>query len=421
MLDSLRAVKEEHLGSVEDYGRAARERLPRPMWDALFGDFGADWATELNNVRAFDATKLRPRVLMDISARIIATTALGVDIRLPVIIAPSGSHQRYHAEGELATARAAVRAGTIMALSTASTYSIEEVAAVSTGPRWFQLYFLRDRKVTERLVRRAEDAGYRAIVLTVDNSGTSSGWRSVRFSAGDGASYDLHAEHKLAPTIDPAREYRNFQDPGIDRPRPIQKSDWKNEVELGLNWEHVDWLRGVTTLPLVIKGIQTGADARLCAEHGVDGLVVSNHGGFALKDARGTIETLPEVVARAGPVEVYLDGGVRRGTDVLKAVALGARAVLVGRAQAWGLTVGGEDGITRVLEILAEELDDAMRFCGVPDITRVDSSLVIPAPGATPPGTLVEDLERLAALYENGGLTEAEFARAKNQLLGAAG
>jgi 4-hydroxymandelate oxidase len=389
------------------------------MWNALCGDYGAEgWATETNNLDALAATKLLPRVLMDISARNHATTALGTEISFPVMVAPSGGHQRYHVEGELATARAAARAGTIMLLSTAATYSIEEVAAAGPGPRWFQLYFMRDRRVTERLVRRAEDAGYRALVLTVDNPGVPSHERDVRFSASGGGTYDLTAEHEVAPTYDASRSLRNFQDLGIEGVETITRAVWHDEFEPGLNWEHVAWLRTLTPLPIVIKGIQTGADGRLCAEHGVDGLVVSNHGGFALKNARGTIETLPEIVAAAGNgVEVYLDGGIRRGTDVLKALALGARAVLVGRAQAWGLTVGGEDGIVRVLELLRQELDDAMRFCGVADVARVDRSLVRPAPGAAGGPGLVDGLERLASLHDRGLLTDAEFGRAKERLL----
>jgi 4-hydroxymandelate oxidase len=261
-----------------------------------------------------------------------------------------------------------------MALSTASTYSIEEVAEVATGPLWFQLYFLRDRRVTEQLVRRAEEAGYRAIVLTVDLPGVSSRERDARFvrSARDG--YDLTAEHRVATTYEVARELRNFQHPGLaGLPLPT-RADFHRHFDATLGWADPAWLRELTPLPLVLKGVQTGEDARLCSEHGLDGLVVSNHGGFALPNARATIETLPEIAANAGAVEVYLDGGVRRGTDVFKALALGARAVLVGRAQAWGLTVGGEDGIVDVLDILRAELDDAMRLCGIADVARVDRS-----------------------------------------------
>jgi 4-hydroxymandelate oxidase len=401
--------------TVEDYRRGARELLPREMWEALIGEREDEgWATETNNLDGFLATKLRPRVLVDTSERRLGTTALGTEIGLPVMIDPSGSHQRWHADGELATARAAGRVGTIMALSTASTYSIEEVAAVATGPLWFQLYFMRDRRVTERLVRRAEEAGYRAIVLTVDNAGVASRERDADFSTTRG-SYDLTKEHAVSPFFDPARSLRNYHDLGIEGVGPLERSQWQKEFEPGLSWSHVEWLRSLTELPLVIKGIQAGEDGRLCAENGIDGLVVSNHGGFVLPNGRATIEVLPEVVAEAGAVEVYLDGGVRRGTDVLKALALGARAVLVGRAQIWGLTVGGEDGIVDVLRIIRDELDDAMRFCGVADVTRVDPALVVPAPGAR--GDVVDRLERLAALHDRGLLSPVDLDRAKQRVL----
>jgi 4-hydroxymandelate oxidase len=405
------------LASVDDYGRRAREILPRAMWDALCGDYGAEtWTAETNNVDGFAATMLRPRVLVDISARSRATTVLGNEISLPVMIAPSGSHQRWDAEGELATARAAGRAGTIMVLSSSSNYSIEEVAAVATGTLWFQIYGLSDRRVTERLVRRAEEEGYRAIVLTVDSPGDPSMERNYRFSRSAGETYDMTAEPKVVPTYEAGRSLRNFQNLGIEGVEPFSKEHYRSYVDPRLNWGYLAWLRDLTALPLVIKGIQTGEDSRLCAEHGVDGLVVSNHGGFALRNARATMEVLPEVVASAGSAEVYIDGGVRRGTDVLKAVGLGARAVLIGRAQAWGLTVGGEDGIVRVLDILRRELDDAMRFCGVTDIMNLDPNLVVPAPRAGVPDP-VSRLERLAALHEHELLSCAEFERAKQLIL----
>jgi 4-hydroxymandelate oxidase len=363
----------EALQSVRDYERRARELLPRGMWDSLFGDHGApEWQTCTNNVDGFDTVKLAPRVLVDISRRTLATTALGTEIALPVLIAPSGHHQRVHADGELATARGAGEAGTIMILSTAASYSIEEVAAVASGPLWSQLYFMRDRRVTERLIARAEDAGYRAIVLTVDNQGTSSRERDSR------SEWDMEREAEIAPALEPDRVFRNFRDIDIPCAELPTRRTFHECFDSALTWADLQWLRDRTPLPLVVKGIQSGADARLCREHGVDGLVVSNHGGFALTNARATIEVLPEVVAEAGDVEVYLDGGVRRGTDVLKAVALGARAVLIGRAQVWGLAVDGAPGVARVLEVLRRELDQAMIFCGVPDVQRVDRGLIAP-------------------------------------------
>jgi 4-hydroxymandelate oxidase len=361
------------LQSVAEVERRAKELLPGGMWSSLFGDYGApDWQTCTNNVDGFDRVKLAPRVLVDISRRSHATTVLGTEISLPVMIAPSGHHQRVHRDGEVGTARGAGAAGTLMILSTAASYSIEEVAAAATGPLWSQLYFMRDRRITERLIARAEESGYRAIVLTVDNQGATSRERDSR------TEWDMEREAEIAPSLEADRVYRNFRDidiPGAELP---MRKTFHQLFEHALTWADLAWIRERTPLPLVVKGIQRGSDARLCREHGVDGLVVSNHGGFALTNARATIDVLPEVVAEAGDVEVYLDGGVRRGTDVLKAVAVGARAVLIGRAQVWGLAVDGADGVAHVLEILRSELDRAMVFCGVPDVRKVDSDLIAP-------------------------------------------
>lgn len=359
--------------SVSDYQRAARERLPRDMYDTLFGDHGAeDWEANTNNVDGFREIVLRPRVLVDVSHRSMATTALGSPISLPVMIAPSGHQQRVHPDGELATARAARAAGTIMALSTAASHSIEEVAAAATGTLFYQLYFMRDRRVTERLVRRCEAAGYRAILLTVDMPGIRSRERDMRYS------WNLAEEGRLAAALEPDRLLRNFRGmadeiPGAQIPT---QSNFNECCDDSLTWSDLEWLRGLTDLPIAIKGIQTAEDARLCAEHGVAGLIVSNHGGFGLRDAPATVSVLGEVADAAGEVEVYLDGGVRTGADVLKCLALGARAVFIGRAQIWGLAIGGEAGIAHVLEILRSELDVAMAYCGVADVTAVDGALV---------------------------------------------
>jgi 4-hydroxymandelate oxidase len=363
------------LQSVRDYELRARELLPRGMWTSLFGDYGAPgWETCTNNVDGFDRLKLAPRVLVDVSKRTLSTTVLGTEISLPVMIAPSGHHQRVHPDGEVGTARGAGAADTLMILSTAASFSIEEVAAAATGPLWSQLYFMRDRRITENLIARSEDAGYGAIVLTVDNQGVRSRERD------SSTEWDMEREAEIAPALEPDRVYRTFRDidiPGAELP---MRRTFHELFESALTWADLAWIRERTPLPLVIKGIQSGADAWLCREHGVDGLVVSNHGGFALTNARATIEVLPEVVAEAGDVEVYLDGGVRRGTDVLKAVALGARAVLIGRAQIWGLAVDGADGVEHVLALLRQELERAMVFCGAPDIGRVDRSLIAPPP-----------------------------------------
>jgi 4-hydroxymandelate oxidase len=406
-------VTEGPLLSVRDYERRARELMPRGVWNALFGDYGAeDWIANTNNIDGFDAFTLRPRVMVDVSRRDLATTMLGSDVSLPVAITPSGHHQRWHADGELATTRAAGVAGALMCLSTSSSFSIEEVAAVATGPLWYQLYWLRQRPFTEMLVRRAEDAGYRAIVITVDAPASRSRERDVRHK------WDLAVESDLAATLEKERMLRNFfGQEHLGLPLPDQ-ADFNANFDDSLTWRDLEWLRGLTPLPIVIKGVQTAEDARLCVEHGVDGVTVSNHGAFALEAARSTVETLPEVVAAVdGRAEVYLDGGVRKGIDVLKCLALGARAVFVGRAQLCGLTVAGEDGVLRVLEIFRHELSRAMAFCGVADVKEVPRELVTRSGPPTAPPDVVGTLERLTRLRDRGALSEQEFAAAKALVL----
>jgi len=387
--------------TIPDYEARARETMPRVLFERLFGTYGAlDWVTNTNNVAAFDAIKLRPRVLVDVSHRDLSTAVLGQKISFPVMLAPTGTHQRAHPQGELASARAAGAAGTIMGLSTASSYSIEEVAEVATGPLWFQLYFFKNRELTQILMRRAQNAGYTAMVLTVDNLGARSRER----------------EYRYAYTLEYKRLLKNFV--GMELPNLPTPENFTDSFDSALNWSDLTWIRSITPMPLVIKGIQTAEDARLCVEHGVNGLIVSNHGGHALEGTVGTIEMLPEVVNAVGDrVEVYLDGGIRRGRDVLKALALGAKAVFIGRPIFWGLSVDGEAGVRRVLDILRDELNVAMGLCGVTDVKKVDRSLV-EEPNGRREDDVVGQLERLARLLEQGYLTRHEFDTHKAKLLG---
>ena len=257
--------------TIADYEARARETIPQALFDRQFGSYGdPDRISETNNINAFDAAELRPRVLVDVSHRNLSTRVLGHDISFPVMTGPAGIHQRGHPQGELATARAAGSVGTIMGLSTASSYSIEEVAEVATGPLWFQLYFFQDRELNEILVRRAERAGFTVLILTVDNLGARSKERDTRY-----ASF-LQAE----------RVWKNLVD--INLPDLPQWYNFGEKFERALTWSDLKWLRSITSLPLVIKGIQTAEDARLCVEHGVDALIVSNHGGNAANGVSGT-------------------------------------------------------------------------------------------------------------------------------------
>lgn len=388
--------------TIADYEARAKETMPKALFDRLFGELGApDWTTNTNNVSAFDAVKLRPRVLVDVSRRDLSTEVLGEKIDLPIMLAPTGTHQRAHPLGELASARAAGASGTILGLSTASSYSIEEVAGAATGPLWFQLYFFPDRELTETLVRRAQRAGYTGLMLTVDNLGANSRER----------------EHRYAYILESERTLKNFV--GIELPNLPTRENFAESFDHSLNWADLEWLRSTTTMPLVIKGIQTAEDARMCVEYGADALVVSNHGGHALPGSKGTIELLPEVMDAVGDrLEVYLDGGIRRGADVLKALAFGAKAVFIGRPIFWGLSVGGEAGVRHVLDILRGELNVAMGLCGVTGVRDVPRSLVQGPNGGGSQGDVVSRLERLAKLQQQGYLTREEFETQKAKLLG---
>jgi 4-hydroxymandelate oxidase len=281
-------------------------------------------------------------------------------------VAPTAFHRLAHPDGELATARAAARAGTAMVLSTLSTTDVEEVAAQG-APVWFQLYVYRDRGITAALVERAAAAGCRAIVLTADASILGTRERDVRNR------FHLPAGITI----------RNAAPPGY---ATIAAGDgsglakWVSEaLDPGVTWKDVEWLRSVTTLPILLKGVVRADDAARAADCGAAGIVVSNHGGRQLDGSPATADVLAEVVDAARGLEVLVDGGIRRGTDVLKALSLGARAVLVGRPVLWGLAVGGEDGVARVLAMLRDELDEAMALAGCPTVADATRDLVASA------------------------------------------
>jgi len=351
--------------NLDDYEAQAQRCMDPAVWDT-YAQGSEDERTLRANRAAYDEIWLRPRVLVDVRTCDTSTTALGDAIALPVLIAPTSVHRLAHAEGERATARASRAAGTIMVASTLSSCSLEEIArAAGGGALWFQLYLYRDRRLNERLVARAEEAGYRAIVLTVDAPFVGNRERDRRnaFVLPEGLDFGNFAGQEYASGAD-----------GAVAPRVTWQTRGEREV---LTWEVIDWLRSRTCLPLVFKGILTAEDAARAAAAGVGGIIVSNHGGRQLDGTLPTIAVLPEIVAAVdGRCEVYVDGGVRRGTDVLKALALGARAVLVGRPVIWGLAVGGEAGVKDVLRILQTELELAMRLAGRTSIQCVDGSLV---------------------------------------------
>ena len=338
--------------NVLEYESLAREAMHPSTWAYCSAGAG-DEVTLRRERAAFDRLRLVPRVLRGVDRADTSTVVLGTRIGSPIMVAPTGVQGMAHPEGECATARAAGEAGTLMTISTVSSRRLEDVAAAAAGPLWFQLYLYENaRPFAERLVRRAEMAGYGAIVLTVD----SPRWgRKERFA---------RVEDGLPPGFDEASIEQDLGE-GIREPA-------------ALTWEDVAWLRSLTGLPVVLKGILHPEDAALAVEHGARGIVVSTHGGRQLDGLPASVEALPAVVeAVAGRAEVYLDGGIRRGTDALKALALGARAVFVGRPALWGLAVGGAAGVRRVLEMLREELELAMVLAGLPDLEAAGPGLIL--------------------------------------------
>ena len=338
--------------------------MERSAYDYYAGGSG-DERTLAANRSAFDAIALRPRVLVDVSAVETRTTVLGQPLALPVMLAPTAFTRLAHPDGEMAAARAARAAGTIMIGSTLSTCALEEVAESCGGGLWFQLYVYKDRGMTRELVARAEAAGYRALVLTVDTPYLGRRYRDVRnrFVLPEGISM------------------RNFEAAMSNAAGWGAHSSFSAYVhdlfDATLTWDSVDWLRSQTGLPVLVKGVLTAEDARLAVEHGVAGVIVSNHGGRQLDGAVASIEALPEVADAVGDrAEVLMDGGVRRGTDVLKALALGARAVCIGRPYLWALAVDGEAGVSDVLRILRDELTLAMGLSGRASVESVDRTLV---------------------------------------------
>lgn len=351
--------------NVAEYETLAAKRLAPSTWDYYRG--GSDDEQTLRaNRDAFGCIQLRPRVLVDVSNVSLETTVLGSTLRTPLMVAPTAYHGLAHPEAECETARGAGAAGALMTVSTMANRPLEDVAEAATGPLWFQLYVYRDRQLSERLVRRAEAAGYRALVLTVD--AVRLGRRERDLRNGFGLPPHLHTANLEGD----AREQPS-QEPGASGLAIHANTLW----DTSLTWEALDWLRSISTLPIVVKGIVTAEDAALAVEHGASGIIVSNHGGRQLDGTIATIEALPEVVAAvAGRIEVYMDGGIRRGTDALKALVLGARAVLLGRPVVWGLAANGQQGVSHIFELLGTELELAMALAGCPSLAALSPALV---------------------------------------------
>jgi 4-hydroxymandelate oxidase len=352
-----------HLADLE---ALAARRLPRATLEYYAGG-AEDERTLRDNVEGWRRLRLRPRALVDVRQVSLATTVLGVPVAAPILVAPLAYQRLAHPAGELATARAAAAEGALMVVSTMATTRLEDVAAAApAAPRWFQLYVYRERQVSETLVRRAERAGYQALVLTVDTPRLGRRERDVRNGFGLPPELALaNFEGELA--VEPSHA------PGVSGIAHYAAA----HLDDSLTWEAVAWLRSITHLPIVVKGVLTGEDTALAVAHGADAVVVSNHGGRQLDGAIATADALAECVAAAGGrAEIYVDGGLRRGSDVLKALALGARAVLVGRPILWGLASEGEFGVRLALAMLRGELEHAMALAGQPRVGDLSRALV---------------------------------------------
>jgi len=353
--------------NLQELEALARTRVERIAWD-YYASGADDEHCLRRNCSAFASYELHYRVLVDVAHRELATTVLGERIAMPVIVAPTAFHRLAHDDGELASVRGTGDAGTVFILSTLSNTAVEDVVAAASGPVWFQLYVYRDRAATEALVRRVEAAGCRALVLTVDAPVLGRRERDVR--------------NRFA--LPPHLGVQNLYAAGY---APVAAQDnesglaayFATLLDPSLTWEAITWLRSITSLPVIVKGIVRADDAARAVAAGAAGIVVSNHGGRQLDAAPATIDVVARIAdAIGGSAEILLDGGVRRGSDVVKAIALGAKAVLVGRPVLWGLAAGGREGVAHALGLLRRELDLAMALCGCPDIAAITRDLVRP-------------------------------------------
>lgn len=350
--------------NLHDLEELARQRLPRAVYDYYAGG-AEDERTLRANRRAFERLSLRRRVLVDVSAVDTSLELLGERLAHPILLAPTAFQRLAHPGGEVATVRAAAATGSLYVASTLSTTPLEEIAVAAAGPLWFQLYVYRDRGITRELVERAEAAGYGAICLTVTVPVLGNRERDARNG------------FRLPEGI----EMANFR--GLTQARMPEAAGSGlaalagREFDRSLGWEALEWLRSITRLPVVVKGVVDPEDAALAVEHGASAVVVSNHGGRQLDCEEPTLRALPRVAdAVAGRVPVLADGGIRRGTDVVKALARGAGAVLIGRPYLWGLATGGQEGVERVMTLLRAELERTMTLLGRPSLAEIDERVL---------------------------------------------
>ena len=373
--------------NIEDLRRIARRRLPQPVFDYLDGG-AEDEITLRENTRAFQDITFRPRGAIVIKRCDLTVRVLGQELSSPVILAPVGYSRLMHPGGEVAAAKAAGEAGTAYILSTISGHKLEAVKAATKGPAWYQLYLLGGRGAAEAGIERAQHAGYSALVITVDTAVAGMRERDPRNGMKEllGESFLAKLPYLLEILAHPRWLAAFLADGGVPRLEnivvpgqgPMKLVDVAAAlVDAAVTWDDLRWIRKVWTGPIVVKGILTAGDAKRAVDEGAAAVVVSNHGGRQLDSVSATIRALPEVVSAVhGRTEVLMDGGVRRGSDIVKAICLGARAVLIGRAYAYGLAAAGEAGVTRALAILRADIERTLRLLGCPSVAALDRSYV---------------------------------------------
>ena len=384
-----RSVAPPHVLNISDLRKMAERRLPRVVFDYIDG--GADNEITLrDNVKAFEQLTFRPRGAIAMPAVDLKTTVLGVPLELPFLLAPVGSSRMFYPNGEVLAARAAGRAGTAYILSTLSGTPMEQVRAATPGPAWYQVYLCGGRDASIKMLHRARDAGFTALVVTIDTGVPGLRERDLRNGIKELLGRGISGLPYLGQMVTrPAWVAGMLSDGGLmEFPNvllpggPMPYADVGKTLEQSVVcWDDLTWIRDLWKGKIIVKGVHTAEDARRVVEEGADALVVSNHGGRQLDGVPGSIRSLPEVVAEVGnEIEVLVDGGIRNGGDVVKALALGARAVLIGRAYAYGLAAAGEPGVDRAIEILRSGIIRTMKLLGVSSVRDLNRSYVdIPA------------------------------------------